>query len=162
MLFETKIEISKNAKVSDVIKQYRALTNKEHTCKIYLSVKYNAAVVLKESSTLSECGIIDGQKIHDEINVEFQQTRVKPEDISKRIIHFYIIDGDDKHSRYAYIDNTLEEHLKMYRSNFSIGSDKQFELYFEGEEGNKGNRLDLTKSFLQLWIESEDTFVIKY
>ena len=155
---ETDITISKNAKVSDVIKQYRALTNKEHTCKIYLSVKYNAAVVLKESSTLSECGIIDDEDIH----VEFQQTRVKPEDISKRIIHFYIIDGDDKHSRYAYIDNTLQEHLDIYRSNFSIGSDKKFELYFEGEEGNKNSRLDLTKSFLQLWIESEDTFVIKY
>ena len=155
---ETDITISKNAKVSDVIKQYRALTNKEHTCKIYLSVKYNAAVVLKESSTLSECGIIDDENIH----VEFQQTRVKPEDISKRIIHFYIIDGDDKHSRYAYIDNTLQEHLEMYRSNFSIGSDKKFELYFEGEEGNKNCKLDLTKSFLQLWIESEDTFVIKY
>ena len=50
----------------------------------------------------------------------------------------------------------------MYRSNFSIGSDKYFELYFEGEEGNKNNKLDLKKSFLQLWIESEDTFVIKY
>ena len=158
MLFETEIEISKNAKVSDVIKQYRALTNKEHTCKIYLSVKYNAAVVLKESSTLSECGIIADEEMH----VEFQETRVKPEDISKRIIHFYIIDGDDKHSRYAYIDNTLQEHLEMYRSNFSIGSDKYFELYFEGEEGNKNNKLDLKKSFLQLWIESEDTFVIKY
>ena len=155
---ETDITISKNAKVSDVIKQYRALTNKEHTCKIYLSVKYNAAVVLKESSTLSECGIIADEEMH----VEFQETRVKPEDISKRIIHFYIIDGDDKHSRYAYIDNTLQEHLEMYRSNFSIGSDKKFELYFEGEEGNKNSRLDLTKSFLQLWIESEDTFVIKY
>ena len=158
MLFETDITISKNAKVSDVIKQYRALTNKDHTSKINLSLKSDTPVVLKESSTLSECGIIDGT----EMNVEFQQTRVKPEDISKRIIHFYIIDGDDKHSRYAYIDNTLQEHLEMYRSNFSIGSDKQFELYFEGEEGNKGNKLDLTKSFLQLWVESEDTFVIKY
>ena len=158
MLFETEIEISKNAKVSDVIKQYRALTNKDHTSKINLSLKSDTPVVLKESSTLSECGIIDGT----EMNVEFQQTRVKPEDISKRIIHFYIIDGDDKHSRYAYIDNTLQEHLEMYRSNFSIGSDKKFELYFEGEEGNKNNKLDLKKSFLQLWIESEDTFVIKY
>ena len=155
---ETDIKISKNAKVSDVIKQYRAKNKKDHTSKINLSLKTNAAVVLKESSTLSECGIIDGT----EMNVEFQQTRVKPEDISKRIIHFYIIDGDDKHSRYAYIDNTLQEHLEMYRSNFSIGSDKKFELYFEGEEGNKDNRLDLTKTFLQLWIESEDTFVIKY
>ena len=155
---ETDIKISKNAKVSDVIKQYRAKNKKDHTSKINLSLKTNAAVVLKESSTLSECGIIDGT----EMNVEFQQTRVKPEDISKRIIHFYIIDGDDKHSRYAYIDNTLQEHLEMYRSNFSIGSDKKFELYFEGEEGNKNSRLDLTKSFLQLWIESEDTFVIKY
>ena len=158
MLFETEIEISKNAKVSDVIKQYRALTNKDHTSKINLSLKSDTPVVLKESSTLSECGIIDGT----EMNVEFQQTRVKPEDISKRIIHFYIIDGDDKHSRYAYIDNTLQEHLDIYRSNFSIGSDKYFELYFEGEEGNKNNKLDLKKSFLQLWIESEDTFVIKY
>ena len=155
---ETEIKISKNAKVSDVIKQYRVLKNKEHTCKINLSLKSNAAVVLKESSTLSECGIIDD----DEIHVEFQETRVKPDDISKRIIHFYIIDGDDKHSRYAYIDNTLQEHLEMYRNNFSIGSDKKFELYFEGEEGNKNCKLDLTKSFLQLWIESEDTFVIKY
>ena len=155
---ETEITISKNAKVSDVIKKYRAEKTKDHTCKINLSLKTNAAVVLKESSTLSECGIIDGT----EMNVEFQQTRVKPEDISKRIIHFYIIDGDDKHSRYAYIDNTLQEHLEMYRSNFSIGSDKKFELYFEGEEGNKNCKLDLTKSFLQLWIESEDTFVIKY
>ena len=155
---ETDIKISKNAKVSDVIKKYRAEKTKDHTCKINLSLKTNAAVVLKESSTLSECGIIDGT----EMNVEFQQTRVKPEDISKRIIHFYIIDGDDKHSRYAYIDNTLQEHLEMYRSNFSIGSDKKFELYFEGEEGNKNCKLDLTKSFLQLWIESEDTFVIKY
>ena len=50
----------------------------------------------------------------------------------------------------------------MYSSNFSIEPHKQFELYFEGEEGNKDNRLDLTKTFLQLWIESEDTFVIKY
>ena len=158
MLFETDITISKNAKVSDVIKQYRALTNKDHTSKINLSLKSDTSVVLKESSTLSECGIIDDENIH----VEFQQTRVKPEDISKRIIHFYIIDGDDKHSRYAYIDNTLQEHLDIYRSNFSIGSDKKFELYFEGEEGNKNSRLDLTKSFLQLWIESEDTFVIKY
>ena len=155
---ETDIKISKNAKVSDVIKKYRAAKNIDHTCKIILSLKDNAAVVLKESSTLSECGIIDDEDIH----VEFQQTRVKPEDISKRIIHFYIIDGDDKHSRYAYIDNTLQEHLDIYRSNFSIGSDKKFELYFEGEEGNKNSRLDLTKSFLQLWIESEDTFVIKY
>ena len=155
---ETDIKISKNAKVSDVIKQYRAKNKKDHTSKINLSLKTNAAVVLKESSTLSECGIIDGT----EMNVEFQQTRVKPEDISKRIIHFYIIDGDDKHSRYAYIDNTLQYHLDIYRSNFSIGSDKEFELYFEGEEGNKGNKLDLKKSFLQLWIESEDTFVIKY
>ena len=110
MLFETDITISKNAKVSDVIKQYRALTNKDHTSKINLSLKSDTPVVLKESSTLSECGIIDDENIH----VEFQQTRVKPEDISKRIIHFYIIDGDDKHSRYAYIDNTLEEHLEMY------------------------------------------------
>ena len=155
---ETEITISKNAKVSDVIKKYRELKKIDHTSKINLSLKSDTPVVLKESSTLSECGIIDGT----EMNVEFQQTRVKPEDISKRIIHFYIIDGDDKHSRYAYIDNTLEEHLKMYRSNFSIGADKQFELYFEGEEGNKGNKLDLTKTFLQLWIESEDTFVIKY
>ena len=138
--------------------KYRELKKIDHTSKINLSLKTNAAVVLKESSTLSECGIIDDEDIH----VEFQNTRVKPEDISKRIIHFYIIDGDDKHSRYAYIDNTLQEHLEMYRSNFSTGSDKQFELYFEGEEGNKGNKLDLTKSFLQLWIESEDTFVIKY
>ena len=155
---ETEITISKNAKVSDVIKKYRELKKIDHTSKINLSLKTNAAVVLKESSTLSECGIIDGT----EMNVEFQQTRVKPEDISKRIIHFYIIDGDDKHSRYAYIDNTLEEHLYMYRSNFSIEPHKQFELYFEGEEGNKDNKLDLKKSFLQLWIESEDTFVIKY
>ena len=155
---ETDIKISKNAKVSDVIKEYRKSKNIDHTCKINLSLKSNAAVVLKESSTLSECGIIDDEDIH----VEFQNTRVKPEDISKRIIHFYIIDGDDKHSRYAYIDNTLQEHLEMYRSNFSIGADKEFELYFEGEEGNKGNKLDLTKTFLQLWIESEDTFVIKY
>ena len=155
---ETDITISKNAKVSDVIEKYRAEKTKDHTCKINLSLKTNAAVVLKESSTLSECGIIADEEMH----VEFQETRVKPEDISKRIIHFYIIDGDDKHSRYAYIDNTLQEHLEMYRSNFSIGSDKKFELYFEGEEGNKNNKLDLKKSFLQLWIESEDTFVIKY
>ena len=66
MLFETEIEISKNAKVSDVIKQYRALTNKDHTSKITLSLRTNAAVVLKESSTLSECGIIDDEDIHVE------------------------------------------------------------------------------------------------
>ena len=66
MLFETEIEISKNAKVSDVIKQYRALTNKEHTSKINLSLKSDTPVVLKESSTLSECGIIDGEEIHVE------------------------------------------------------------------------------------------------
>ena len=73
---ETDIKISKNAKVSDVIKKYRELKNIDHTSKINLSLKTNAAVVLKESSTLSECGIIDDEDIH----VEFQNTRVKPED----------------------------------------------------------------------------------
>ena len=63
---ETDIKISKNAKVSDVIKKYRAAKNIDHTCKIILSLKDNAAVVLKESSTLSECGIIDGEEIHVE------------------------------------------------------------------------------------------------
>ena len=150
---EKEIEISKNAKVSDVIQKYRALIQKDHTWKIKLSKKDNAKVLLKESSTLSECGITEDEEIH----VEFQATREKPQDISKRIIHFYIIDGDDKHSRYAYIDNTLKEHLDMYRSNFSIGSDIEIKIYFEGED----TELDQTKSFLQLWIESENTFTIK-
>ena len=141
-------------RVSDVIQKYRALIKKDPTCKINLSKKGNTEVLLKESSTLSECGITEDEEIH----VEFQEIREKPKDISKRIIHFYIIDGDDKHSRYAYIDNTLQEHLEMYRSNFSIGSDKKFKIYFEGED----TELDQTKSFLQLWIESENTFTIKY
>ena len=148
---ETEIVISRNAKVSDVIRKYREEIKKDHTCKIKLSMKDNAKVLLKESSTLSECGITEDEEIH----VEFQEIREKPKDISERIIHFYIIDGDDKHSRYAYIDNTLQEHLEMYRSNFSIGSDKKFKIYFDTE-------LDQTKSFLQLWIESENTFTIKY
>ena len=63
---ETEIKVSKNAKVSDVIKKYRAEKTKDHTCKINLSLKTNAAVVLKESSTLSECGIIDDEDIHVE------------------------------------------------------------------------------------------------
>ena len=63
---ETEITISKNAKVSDVIKKYRELKKIDHTSKINLSLKTNAAVILKESSTLSECGIIDDEEIHVE------------------------------------------------------------------------------------------------
>ena len=63
---ETEIKISKNAKVSDVIKEYRAIKNKDHTSKINLSLKSDTPVVLKESSTLSECGIIDDEEIHVE------------------------------------------------------------------------------------------------
>ena len=64
---ETEIVISRNAKVSDVIQKYRAEIKKDHTCKINLSMKDNAKVLLKESSTLSECGITEDEEIHVEL-----------------------------------------------------------------------------------------------
>lgn len=155
---ERVIKISKNAKVCDVIKQYRKIEKIPFTRKINLYLESDSKTILDPSKSLKDVGITQEE---ESLIVQFEENPKKPDDIPKRTIHFYIMDREDKHSRYAYCDHTLEEHLKMYRENFKIAEnkDKPMKLYFEEDLDTE---LNLKETFLKLFIESERVLVVKY